>query len=302
MPRKPFKIRIGLRTLKTAAAILISMVLVEAYGASSSKLIFAMLGAMAAVQPTFKDSVESCLTQIIGVFFGGLAGILLLSFPIPSFVAAGIGVILVITLYNTWNIRFSPSLPCFIVVLLCTTPNIAPVQYALGRVWNTAIGLGVGMLVNTLIFPYDNSRAIRSAVESLDKDLIHFLEDLFDGDDILPDTEIMAAKTSEITRQSRLFANQKLLLHLKRQHQQLESFRTCEEMAKQLASHMEVLCRMGIPGRLSEENRRRLSACGANIRDQRKMESVMEKDIVTNYHVAQILTLRRELTEALRRE
>jgi uncharacterized membrane protein YgaE (UPF0421/DUF939 family) len=81
MFRKPIKIRVGLRTLKTALAIVVSMFLVESYGASSSKLIFAMLGAMAAVQPTFKDSVESCLTQIMGVFFGALAGILLLSRP-----------------------------------------------------------------------------------------------------------------------------------------------------------------------------------------------------------------------------
>ena len=302
MLKNPGKIRVGLRTSKTAAAIVISMVIVEAYGASSSKLIFAMLGAMAAVQPTLKDSVESCLTQIMGVFFGGLAGVLLLSLPIPPLVAAGIGVILVITLYNACSTRFSPSLPCFIVVLLCTTPNVAPIPYALGRIWNTAIGLGVGILVNMLIFPYDNSRAIRLAVESLDEDLIHFLEDLFDGNDRLPNTERMAAKNLELSKQLRLFANQKLLLHLKRQRRQLESFRACEEKAKQLASHMEVLCRMGIPGRLSEENRRRLSACGAEIRDDRKPDSVMEKDIVTNYHVQQILTLRRELMEALRTE
>ena len=37
-----------------------------------------MLGAMAAVQPTFKESVESCLTQIVGVLFGALASIVLL--------------------------------------------------------------------------------------------------------------------------------------------------------------------------------------------------------------------------------
>ena len=300
MFRKPIKIRVGLRTLKTALAIVISMFLVESYGASSSKLIFAMLGAMAAMQPTFKDSVESCLTQIMGVFFGGLAGILLLSLPIPSFVAAGIGVILVITLYNACNIRFSPSLPCFIVVLLCTTPNVAPIPYALGRIWNTAIGLGVGMFVNTLVFPYDNSRAIRSAVESLDKDLIRFLEDLFDGDDVLPDAKNTAARNAEIAGQLRLFANQKLLLHPKRQRRQLEIFRACEEKAKQLTSHLEVLCRMGVPGRLSKENHRRLSACGAEIRDARKLDSVTEKDIVTNYHVQQILTLRRELLEALK--
>ena len=69
------RFHVGLRTIKTVAAVLISMLLVEIYGTSTSKLIFAMLGAMAAVQPTFIESLEACLSQIIGVFFGCLVGI-----------------------------------------------------------------------------------------------------------------------------------------------------------------------------------------------------------------------------------
>ncbi len=74
------KVHVGLRTVKTAAAIIAAMVIVDQFGATSSRLIFAMLGAMSAVQPTFKDSVETCITQIAGVVFGALAGLLLLSF------------------------------------------------------------------------------------------------------------------------------------------------------------------------------------------------------------------------------
>ena len=169
------KLHVGPRTFKTVLAVIISMIVVEAYGATTSKLIFAMLGAMAAVQPTFKESVESCLTQIVGVLFGGLAGVVLLALPIPALVSTGIGMVMVITLYNALQIRFSPSLSCFIVVMLCTTPDIQPMTYALGRIWDSAIGLGIGMLINTLIFPYDNSRQIRSTVESLDRELILFL-------------------------------------------------------------------------------------------------------------------------------
>ena len=79
---KKFRSPIGLRTAKTAAAVVISMLIVELYGATPSKLFFAMLGAMAAVQPTFKDSVESCLAQIVGLILGAAAGILLLLLPI----------------------------------------------------------------------------------------------------------------------------------------------------------------------------------------------------------------------------
>lgn len=291
---------IGLRTVKTAAAIVISMFIVEAWGATSSRLIFAMLGAMAAVQPTFKESVESCLTQILGVLLGGLAGVFLLQLPIHPHVAAGIGVVLVITFYNACHIRFSPSLPCFIVVLLCTTPDILPISYALGRFWDSTIGLGVGMVINTLVFPYDNSRRIRSSAESLDQALIVFLEELFDGDLVLPDAADMSKTIDDMEKQLRIFANQKLILHLRRQRRQLEQFRLCEGKARQLVAHMEVLSHMDRPGRLNDENRRRLAACGASIADRRPLDSVTEKDIVTNYHVSQILTLQRELLETLR--
>ena len=295
------RFRIGMRTVKTAAAVVIAMVVVYFYGATTSRLIFAMLGAMAAVQPTFKESLESCLSQIVGVLFGAVVGILLLALPIHSLVATGIGIILVITLYNVLGIRFSPSLACLIVVTLCTTPDVQPMAYALGRIWDSAIGLGVGMLINTLIFPYDNSRQIRAAVQSLDREVIRFLEEMFDGDDILPDAAVMEKKLLELARMLSIFSNQKLVLHLRRQQEELEAFRTCEIKARELLARMEILSHVGRPGRLDEDNRRSLRACGAEIRDERPLDSVLERDVVTNYHVRQILKLRRELMDALQR-
>lgn len=301
MLKKRLRFFVGLRTLKTVAAVLISMLIVSAYGTSDSKLIFAMLGAMAAVQPTFKESVQSCLTQIVGVLFGAVLSILLLALPLPPLVNTGIGMVLVIALYNMFHIQFSPSLPCFIVVMLCISSDIDPVSYSIGRIWDSAIGLGVGMLINMLVFPYDNSHRIRQTAQSLDTELIAFLEEMFDGDEVLPDAEAMAAKIDDLRQQLKILKNQKLILRLRRQSRELEIFRICEGKARQLIAQMEVLCRMGRPGRLSDENRRRLQACGAQIRDSRPLDSVLERDVVTNYHVGQILTLRRELLDVLER-
>ena len=292
--------RIGLRTLKTAAAVILSIVIVDYYGATTSKVILAMLGAMAAVQPTFTESLESCLTQIVGVLFGALAGIVLLALPLPPLVATGIGIVLVITAYNAFRIRFSPSLPCLIVVTLSMGGETNPVSYACGRIWDAAIGLGVGMLINTLVFPYDNSRQIRSTIEALHSELIRFLEEMFDGDEELPEVKEMEAITTDIARQLRVFSNQKLIGHLSRQKRQIEAFRLCESKAREMLARMEILSHVGRLGRLDEENRRRLKACGADIRDERPLDAVQEKDVVTNYHVRQILTIRRELLEALK--
>ena len=294
------KVHIGLRTIKTTVAIVISMVIVDAYGASASKLIFAMLGAMAAVQPTFKDSLDSCYAQIIGVLFGAAVSIVLALLPLPPLLATAIGMILVITLYNMLHIVYSPSLPCFIVVLMCTAPDIRPLGYALERIWDTAIGLSTGMIINTLVFPYDNSRQIRATVESLDKELIAMLENMFDGDDILPDAKEMNRKVDDMYRQLQVFSNQKLLLHPIRQQEKIETFHQCEQKARVLLARMEVLCQMGSPGCLSDENRQALEACGATILDERSLEEPTERDIVMNYHIRHVLRIRKELLEALK--
>ena len=302
MRKKRLRIHIGLRTLKTAAAVILAMVVVDAYGTTPSKLIFAMLGAMAAVQPSFKESLESCTSQILGVLYGAGMGLLLLALRLPSLVTAGIGIVMVITLYNSLRIPFSPSLACLIVVTLCTSDGVSPVQYALTRIWDTTIGLGIGMAINTLVFPYDNSNRIHALVESLDKELLHFLEELFDGDDVMPDPEKMTRKLDDLARQLQIFRNQKLLLKLGRQQRKLEQFRICEGKARELIARMEVLSRMERPGRLDEENRRRLKSCGADIRDKRVLDSILERDVVTNYHVRQILSLRQDLLKALKQE
>ena len=295
------RFHIGLRTAKTAAAIIISMLIVESLGTTTSKLIFAMLGAMTAVQPTFKASVEACIAQIVGMLFGAVASVLRLLLPLHPLVSTGIGIILVISLYNAFGIRFSPSLSCFIVVMMCNTPDIQPMSYAFGRLWDTAIGLGIGMLINTLVFPYDNSRRIRQTVESLDKELLSFLEDLFDGDDILPDENKMTATINDMNRQLTLFSDQKLILNLRRQEHDLEIFRECEGKAKELLSRMLVLSRVERPGILTAENKAKLIACGAEIRDERSTDDPSELDIVTNYHIRQILRLRQDLLDALQK-
>jgi len=292
------RFHIGLRTIKTVIAVMLAMVIVDSYGATTSRLIFATLGAMEAVQPTFKASLRSCVTQIVGVLLGALIGIILLSLPISHVLAAGIGIITVITLFNTFGIRFSPSLACLIVVTLCTTPDIAPITYAFGRIWDSLIGFGVGMVINTIIFPYDNSRQIRSTMESLDQELLRFLEELFDGDDVIPDAQKMTEQVNTMAYQLSIFSNQ-LFLRRKSREKELASFEICAGKARELLARMEILCRCGIPGRLNEENRKRLVECGADIRDERPMDNMQERDIVTNYHVAQILKLRQELLEAL---
>lgn len=299
MHKKLTRFHIGLRTVKTTSAIIISMSLVHFYGTTDSKYIFAMLGAMAAMEHTFQESLEACLTQFVGVVFGAALSLALLALPIPHVLQCTVGILLTITLYNTLRIRFSPTLPCMLIVMMCTGTDIQPIPYAISRFWDTAIGLTIGMAINSLVFPYDNSRLIRATMESLDKEVIAFLEEIFDGDSILPDPGRMIRKIDELESQLQIFSRQKFLLHARRQSEKLRQFQICRTNARNLVAHMEVLCHTAEPGILIEKNRQLLLDCGVHIRDERKLELLRESDIVANYHVAQVLRLRQELLDVL---
>ncbi|MBR2420798.1 MAG: FUSC family protein [Oscillospiraceae bacterium] len=296
---KSIKFRIGMRTAKSAVAVMIAMTVVYFYGVTTSRIIFAVLGAMEAMQPTIKASLRSCLTQVTGVISGAIFGLALNALGLHPLITTGIGIVAVISIYNAFSIQFSPSLPCLIVVTICTTPDIAPIIYASGRIWDTLIGFAVGITINALIFPYDNRKQIRYTLESLDQELIRFLEDLFDGDDCLPDAKLMAEKVSTMASQMTVFSNQSLLMQRKRQQEDIRSFDVCQGKARELLARMEILSHMGTPGRLAEENRQALIDCGAVIQDNRPLTDPTERDIVVNYHVRQILRLRKELTEEL---
>lgn len=292
--------RIGPRTLKTALAVTLSIVMVSFYGSSTSNLIFATIGALSAMGATFKESMESCFSQIAGVLFGVLAGVLLLSLHMPPLLASGIGIIIVITFYNILRLKISPTLACIVVVTICNLTSTTPFVYAMERIWDTAIGLAVGMLINLFIFPYDNSKQIRNTIHRLDRELILYLEDMFDGDENLPNVNKMVNSLDEIDHGLKILSDQKLLYHRRKQKNDLSSFLDCEDKARQLVNHLEILSALPFPGVLNLYNRERLERNGAKIKDQRIPAEPTELDVVTNFHVSQVLNLRRELINALR--
>ena len=300
MLKKWSKFRIGPRTLKTALAVTLSIIMVSFYGSSTSNLIFATIGALSAMGATFKESLQSCFSQIAGVLFGVVAGVLLLSMHMPPLIASGIGIIIVITFYNFIHLHIPPTLACIVVVTICNLTTTTPFVYAIERIWDTAIGLIIGMLINLFIYPYDNSKQIRNTIQRLDKELIKYLEDMFDGNENLPNVNKMVASLDEIDHGLKIFADQKLLFHLNKQKRDLSSLLNCEETARQLVIHLEILSALPFPGILNPYNKERLERNGANIKDQRIPAEPTEMDVVTNYHVSQVLNLRRELLNTLR--
>ena len=295
---RAWKVPVGLRMIKTAVAVILALLVVQPYGATTAKVVFATIGAMSAVGPTFKASLAACLTQFCSVTVGAVLSIVMMWLQVPPIPAVGIGIIILLWMYQYSHLKLLPLLPCLVLVNICLNPEVEAVSYSLGRLWDTAIGLGIGMVINTLVFPYDNSRKIRQTMEGLDSDLIHFLEDLFDGDAHLPEAGQLSRKINALEGQLALFADQRLFRR-KRQKRELQTLRTCEDIAHELLVELETLRNMERQGRLNGENRQALRALGAKISPEPPAEPETVEDVVANYHVARALSLRQELKRAL---
>ena len=298
---RAWKVPVGLRMIKTAVAVILALLVVQPYGATTAKVVFATIGAMSAVGPTFKASLAACLTQFCSVTVGAVLSIVMMWLQVPPIPAVGIGIIILLWMYQYSHLKLLPLLPCLVLVNICLNPEVEAVSYSLGRLWDTAIGLGIGMVINTLVFPYDNSRKIRQTMEGLDSDLIHFLEDLFDGDAHLPEAGQLSRKINALEGQLALFADQRLFRR-KRQKRELQTLRTCEDIAHELLVELETLRNMERLGCLNQENRQALRSLGAKLSEEppKRQESV--EDVVVNYHVARALHLRQELKQALKKK
>lgn len=295
---KRFHSPVGLRTVKTALAVCAALFVVEQYGTSADKMVFAVMGAVAAMEPTIKASLRSSGAQIISVVLGVLLSIVMRLFELPSVFTAGVGVILVMMMYHVLHWRASPLMPCLILMTIGTNPELSAVSYGLARIWDTAIGLTIGMLVNMLVFPYDNSKQIRQTMAGLDEDLIVFLEDMFDGDEHLPETEAMTRKIDSLEHQLALFADQRLFRR-RRQKRLLSQLQGCGDLAQALLTEVQTLRNIEHVGRLNRTNRERLRDLGAKISVEEPNNRFSVEDLVVNYHMTKALELREQLKEEL---
>lgn len=118
------KVPVGMRTIKTALAVTLSLMVVEYCGASTAKVVFATIGAISAVGPTFTASLLACMTQICGVTVGALLAMALMALHPPGIVGVGIGIIVIITSYHHLKLKLVPVLPCLVLVNICLNPQV----------------------------------------------------------------------------------------------------------------------------------------------------------------------------------
>ena len=159
--KREFRIHIGMRNIKTALAATICAFI---YAFFERNPTFACIGAIFGMGSDFNDSKRSGGNRLFGTIIGGLIGmglfyIYIQFYPVPTsnfrfmlFELLFVGILLMVLICQFLVIPGAIQ-PAGVVlcIILFNTPVDQYISYPLNRIFDTAIGVIIGIIVNMLI-------------------------------------------------------------------------------------------------------------------------------------------------------
>jgi|GEM_PF-1233560 len=154
--------KIGMRTIKTGLAVSLSVFLAESFGLNSP--LFVGIGAISTMQSSVSESFSMGKNRILGTIIGAFVAVIM-SYVLPSNIfILGIGIVLVIHMLNLLGWKKSINLSVIVFVAVFLNHDEAMIPYAIHRVFDTFVGIMVGVLINYFIAAPNHDKLFRSIV------------------------------------------------------------------------------------------------------------------------------------------
>lgn len=176
------KIKIGQRIIKSAIAVFLCFV-VSLFRQQQGIVFYSCIAAVLCIQQDTKNTKKVAWNRIVGTLIGGIMGMFVLQF-IRSFISDEfliiqyfvISFMIIVVIYITLLVR-KPSasyISCVVFLSVCVShaSDVTPYLFALNRIFDTLIGIGVAYVVNTFHLPHvDHSDAL--FVVQMDRALVN---------------------------------------------------------------------------------------------------------------------------------
>ncbi|MDV3427515.1 MAG: aromatic acid exporter family protein [Bacillota bacterium] len=148
---------IGLRNIKTAAAVLICLAILRMFKDYSP--FYACIAAVITMQNSMNNTIKVGFNRMIGTLIGAAVGAVLTSIYAHSLILTSIGIVIVIFLTNLFKRSGSSSIACIVyLAIMVNIKNTTPLEYSIFRVIETFLGIIVAVCVNLSIAHPDRRR------------------------------------------------------------------------------------------------------------------------------------------------
>lgn len=153
---KFFKNYIGMRNIKTALAVVVSVIIADLFNLSSA--FFVATGALISMESTVKKGVKAGIYRVLGTVIGGCVGVIMYLIAPGNLMLIFFGIVILISILNFLNWHDCISIACvvFCVIMISMTDEHI-VLYAFQRTFDTIIGIIIAIVINYVISPPDDS-------------------------------------------------------------------------------------------------------------------------------------------------
>ena len=134
-----------MRTLKTGIAVVLTCILT---GFFVDNLFYAATACVVTMQDTIKTSFKMGSQRVFGTLIGGAVGFLLFLVMPKNPILCGIGIMIVIKLCEIFKLSSLVVSSVTFFSLYLGYINSAPLAYSLQRIFDTSIGVIMGLIIN----------------------------------------------------------------------------------------------------------------------------------------------------------
>lgn len=158
--------KIGLRTLKTASAVALAILLSQLLNLRSP--FFAGIAAITTMQSSVSESFSSGVDRMLGTILGGVIALLFSLVAPVNPLSIGLGIIIIIYVCNLFGWKQSVQLSAMVFLsIILNYQEGSRVDYAFYRTVDTLFGLVVGTLFNYFVLPFDLENKMVQSVKKM---------------------------------------------------------------------------------------------------------------------------------------
>ncbi|SHK18426.1 Aromatic acid exporter family member 1 [Anaerobranca californiensis DSM 14826] len=279
-----FKGKLGMRTIKTAIAVTLSVA--TAYALNLNSPFFAAIGALITMQGNIIDSFRMGRDRILGTIIGALVGVLCSYIALGNPIVIGFGVLLVIFISNIINYKKTIVISAVIFIsIMLNFKSGSILIYGLNMVIDTLVGIIIAVFVNIIIYPHFSRDVVLNASLELLEKCEKAIKNLVTGDCQLC-LDNLAEEFEVIEREYPTFKKEEENHLCKEGKIDLHNSRL---LIHKLYHNIHIIGDMGKNNKIDKDNARLLDKM-YNIKVDFS-EDLNNEDIVYNYHLKKSLEI-----------
>lgn len=222
---KNLPINIGLRTIKTAIAVSVSIILSNLFNLEFPY--FVAMTAIISMDRTARLSISMGRNRVIGTFLGALIGIVFATIDRGNPILAGLGILIIILMSNQLKLPGSITVGSFVFVAIMVhiPDNMTPLFYGLHRTLDSLFGALIAFVINLSVMPSYSVKRLDGKLNDFYPKLIQALNQVdsisFDQFKLIYKTyneyleEALLYKDDVISKSSHILLNEHLVELLK---------------------------------------------------------------------------------------